>query len=174
MPCFIRIKEGGDEKGEATDKNIYDSFPRLGGVYQKYFDPPSGTDPLSDRRLKNIGKAFVGGLEEIKKLEVFNYTFKADKSKTPRVGVIAQDLQKIFPNAVIKGEDGFLRIRIEDMFYALVNAVKELDNKIELLKNEDIAELKTRIANLENENKILKKQNDEFLERITALEKKIK
>ena len=40
---------------------------------------------------------------------------------------MAQDLEKIFPKAVFKGDDGFLRIRMEDMFYALVNAVKELD-----------------------------------------------
>ena len=40
---------------------------------------------------------------------------------------MAQDLQKIFPDAVAKGDDGYLRIRLEDMFYAVINAVKELD-----------------------------------------------
>ena len=105
----------------------------------------------SDRRLKNVGKAFKAGLAEIKKLEVFNYTFKDDKNKTPLVGVIAQDLQKIFPDAVFKGEDGFLSIRMEDMFYALVNAVKELDAKINLLeqKQKRIDELEKRLEKLE-------------------------
>ena len=79
---------------------------------------------------------------------------------------MAQDLQKIFPDAVIKGEDGFLRIRMEDMFYALVNAVKELDSKIESLKNRDIAELKTKVTTLE-------KENAELKARLTALEKKV-
>ncbi len=102
----------------------------------------------SDRRLKTVGKAFIGGLNEIKKLEVFNYTFKSDKSKTPRVGVMAQDLQKIFPNAVVKGDDGFLRIRMEDMFYALINAVKENDRRITVLEKENM-ELKKRLADLE-------------------------
>ena len=68
---------------------------------------------------------------------------------------------------VFKGEDGFLRIRMEDMFYALVNAVKELDLKIETLKNKDIAELKTKVTNLERENAELQK-------RIAILEKKVK
>ena len=99
--------------------------------------------------LQNVGKEFTSGLDKLKKLEVFNYTFKDDKDKTPQVGVMAQDLQKIFPDAVMKGEDGFLRIRMEDMFYALVNAVKEND---------------TRITELEKENK-------ELLKRIEALEK---
>ncbi|MBR2430531.1 tail fiber domain-containing protein [bacterium] len=119
----------------------------------------------SDRRLKNIGKVFTGGLDEIKKLEVFNYTFKKDKEKTPRVGIMAQDLQKIFPQAVFKGEDGFLRIRMEDIFYSLVNAIKELDNKITEL-NTEIAELNSILNDLEKKNKTLKK-------RTTKLEKKL-
>ena len=122
-------------------------------------DTPPAYSTSSDRRLKNVGKEFLGRLEQIRKLEVFNYTFKDDKSMTPRVGVMAQDLQKIFPDAVIKGEDGFLRIRMEDMFYALVNAVKQNDK---------------RITELEKQNKELVKQNQELLKRISALEKKIK
>ncbi len=138
----------------------YDADRYVAGVEQS-------TPNLSDRRLKTVGKAFIGGLNEIKKLEVFNYTFKSDKSKTPRVGVMAQDLQKIFPNAVVKGDDGFLRIRMEDMFYAIVNAIKELDAKIETLKAQEVAVLKDKVTKLEKENKALER-------RIADLEKKIK
>ena len=52
---------------------------------------------VSDRRLKNVGEKFTGGLDKIKKLEVFNYTFKKDEAKTPHVGVIAQVLKKSIP-----------------------------------------------------------------------------
>ena len=105
----------------------------------------------SDRRLKNVGEVFTAGLEEIKKLEVFNFVYKKDSTKTPRVGVMAQDLMKIFPNAVFKGDDGFYRIRMEDMFYALVNAVKELDKKIDLLaeKQNKVDESEKRVDKLE-------------------------
>jgi prepilin-type N-terminal cleavage/methylation domain-containing protein len=102
----------------------------------------------SDRRLKNVGKLYSSGLEQIKKLTIYNYTFKDDKGKTPRVGVMAQDLQKIFPDAVTKGEDGFLRIRMEDMFYAVINAVKENDKRISKLEKEN-KELLKRIESLE-------------------------
>ena len=102
----------------------------------------------SDKRLKNVGKAFTAGLDEIKKLELFNYTFKKDPNKTPRVGVMAQDLQKVFPNAVFQGDDGFLRIRMEDMFYALINAVKENDKRITALEKEN-KELKARLEAIE-------------------------
>ncbi len=120
----------------------------------------------SDRRLKNVGKAFTGGLEEIKKLETYNYTFKKDKTKTPRVGVMAQDLEKIFPNAVFKGEDGFLRIRTEDIFYALVNSIKELDKKL--------TSDSERITQLEKENKELQKLVNKLEKRLESLEKKNK
>ncbi len=103
---------------------------------------------VSDRRLKNVGKEFTSGLDKLKKLEVFNYTFKDDKDKTPQVGVMAQDLQKIFPDAVMKGEDGFLRIRMEDMFYAVINAVKELDTRTSA-QEKKIQELEKRIEELE-------------------------
>ena len=120
----------------------------------------------SDRKLKDVGEAFKGGLEEVKKLEVFNYTFKKDEKKTPRVGVIAQDLQKIFPAAVIKGGDGFLRIRFEDMFYAVVNAIKELDAKI--------TETFDRIAVLEKKNQELERQNKELVKKLDDLESRVK
>lgn len=151
----------------SDDNRLTSTEFRSNGRDTTYEDALKQLNTHSDRRLKNVGKAFSEGLEQIKKLEVFNYTFKKDPNKTPRVGVMAQDLQKIFPNAVVKGEDGFLRIRMEDMFYALINAVKELDAKIEALKNNEIKLLKDKVSALEKENDALEK-------RIEALEKKIK
>ncbi len=110
----------GAEKldGEEHDFDEYNDIPFSNGVY------------TSDRRLKNVGEKFAAGINELSKLEFFHYTFKKDEAKTPHVGVIAQDLQKVFPDAVTKGDDGFLRIRWEDMFYAAINAIKELNTKI--------------------------------------------
>ena len=123
----------------------------LGGSYKK---------PISsDRRLKYVGKENTSGLDKIRQLKVFNYTYKKDTTKTPHVGVIAQDLQKVFPNAVKKGADGFLTIRMEDMFYALVNAVKELDAKI---------------TALQKENQELKAEMKRMNERLNKLEAKVK
>ena len=117
------------------------------------------TQIRSDRRLKYIGKEFNSGLDKIRQLKVFNYTFKKDEAKEPRVGVIAQDLQKVFPDAVKKGADGFLTIRMEDMFYAVINAIKELD---------------ARVTALEKENQVLKEQNKALDARLKAVEAKLK
>jgi hypothetical protein len=125
---------------------------------------------LSDIRLKNVKGENKSGLEKIKQLKVFNYTFKDDKKKTPRVGVIAQDLQKIFPDAVTKDEKGYLLIRMEDMFYALVNAVKELDAKVNEILRSAQNDSKAKDAKI----KALETKNKELEARITKLEAKLK
>ncbi len=126
----------------------------------------SGT--TSDRRLKNIKSENSDGLEKIRELKVFNYTFKKDDVGTPQVGVIAQDLIKIFPNSVTQGDDGYLRIRWDEMFYALINAVKEIDKKINELIIK-ITGLDSRIKKLETENALLKKQNVVLIKQISDI-----
>ena len=119
----------------------------------------TGSWGWSDKRLKYVGKENTSGLDKIRQLKVFNYTFKKDETKTPRVGVIAQDLQKVFPDAVKKGSDGFLIIRMEDIFFAVINAIKELD---------------ARVTALEKENQFLKEQNKALDARLKAVEAKLK
>ena len=127
----------------------------------------------SDARLKNISGNNTAGLAEINKIEVKNYTYKKDEKKTPHVGVIAQQLQKVFPNSVIKGEDGFLRIKTEEIFYAMVNSIKELCAKLQDLAAK-ITGLEAKVIELEKENAQLKKQNADFEARLEKLEKKLK
>ena len=134
----------------------------------------------SDRRLKNVGEKYTAGLEELKKLDFYHYTFKADKDNTPLVGVMAQDLQKVFPDAVTKGEDGYLRIRLEDMFYAVINAVKELDTKVSQI----VADVTGISSKVDEQQKVieaqqqkideLEKANADFEKRLAKLEKKNK
>ena len=120
----------------------------------------------SDRRLKYVGKENTSGLEKIRQLKVFNYTFKKDTTKEPHVGVIAQDLQKVFPDAVKKGTDGFLSIRMEDMFYAVINAIKELDAKYQAQEK--------RINDTEKRIKESEQRINDLEKRIKLLETKVK
>ncbi len=80
----------------------------------------------SDERLKDNISDNLSGLKEINSITVKNYIYKDDKNKTPHVGVIAQQLKEVFPNAVFEDEKGYLSIRTEDIFYSMVNAIKEL------------------------------------------------
>ena len=145
----------GSDDGSGNIRDAHNSFRTNSNSVENYFNSygafkgvNGNVNNLSDRRLKYVGKESTNGLKKIKQLKVFNYTFKKDETKTPHVGVIAQDLQKIFPDAVKKGTDGFLSIRFEDMFYAMINAIKELDLKYEA-QQKRINELEARIEKLE-------------------------
>lgn len=125
----------------------------------------------SDRRLKNIGTRNLAGLKELNQLKIYDYTFKNDKSKHSQIGVMAQDLQKVFPNSVFEGPDGYLRIRWDEMFFASINAIKELDRKIVRLVNR-ATKVETQIARLEQENISLKTQVDALSVRVEKLKNK--
>ncbi len=131
-----------------------------------------GGGTASDARLKNILGDNTSGLKEINALEVKNYTYKKDKQKTPHVGVIAQQLQKIFPNSVFEDNEGYLKIRTEEIFYAMVNSIKQLYAQIQDLTAK-ITGLDKKITELEKQNLELQKQNKEFEKRLSALEKKL-
>ena len=119
----------------------------------------------SDVRLKNIISENNDGLDKILKIQSYNFTYKNGENK-PQVGVIAQELQKIFPNAVSKGKDGFLKIRTEDMFYALVNAIKTLAAKVDELINKTSYIENTVIQTQSEQNDINKK--------LSSLDKRLK
>ncbi len=151
--------------------------PTAGGGKVTYTTP---NDNLlySDIRLKNVIGNNTAGLKEIMQIQVKNYTMKRDKKKEVLVGVIAQELQKVFPNSVVEGRDGYLRIRRDEIFYACLNAIKELNNMFKDMAAK-ITGLDEKIRILEDRNKMnetkiteLERQNKIFEERLNALETK--
>ncbi len=128
---------------------------------------------LSDIRLKNVGIPFTAGLEEIKNLNIYNYTYKSDSTKMPHVGVVAQDLKRVFPAAVSKDENGSYQIRWDEIFYAAINAVKSLNSRVEALANR-VANDQKRIATLKKDNAQLEQKINSLSAELTELEKKNK
>ncbi len=122
-------------------------------------------DLKSDARLKNIGEKFTAGLDELKKLNVYNFTFKDDPSNAPHVGVMAQNLKLVFPNAVSKNENGYYQIRWDEMLYAVINSVKSLNLRIENLAH--------KVADDTNRLVLLKKQNVQLNAKLDELEAEI-
>lgn len=147
-------------------------------------DPTRGNDPKSHRqsdiRLKNVGEPFTAGLNELEKLNFYHFTFKKDKDQVPQVGVMAQDLQKVFPQAVSKDDGGWLTIRWDEMFYAAINAIKELNTKVCAIAK-DVTNLKTvtdeHTKTLEAQAQTIEQQQVEIKEltaRVDKLEQKRK
>lgn len=96
---------------------------------------------LSDGRYKNILGPYEMGLDVIDRLQVvrFQYTpenpFNADPDR-PSVGVVAQELAQILPEAVEPTVDGVLMVDSNTVFWAMVNAIKELKREVEELKRQ--------------------------------------
>lgn len=141
-------------------------------------DPTRGNNPKShkhsDIRLKNVGEPFTAGLNELEKLNFYHFTFKKDKDQVPQVGVMAQDLQKVFPQAVSKDDGGWLTIRWDEMFYAAINAIKELNTKVCAIAK-DVTNLKTvtdeHTKTLEAQAQTIEQQQVEIKELTARVEK---
>ena len=110
---------------------------------------------LSDVRMKDLTGEYQKGLNEILQLKPVTFTYKAGNprelnSNEPQIGFVAQDVQKIFPEAVTECKDGYLDFNIHAVNVALVNAVKELKAENEELKmaNEKYEERLTEIENI--------------------------
>lgn len=107
----------------------------------------------SDIRLKNLTGTYKKGLNEIIQLEPVRYQYKKDNprqlnSETEQVGFVAQDVQKLFPEAVSVGEDGYLDFNIHPINIAFVNAIKELKDENDALKSK-VDKLESRLEQLE-------------------------
>jgi regulator of replication initiation timing len=59
------------------------------------------------------------------------------QSDVEQVGFVAQEVQKVFPEAVNEGEDGLLDFNMHPVNVALVNAIKELKAENDRLKAEN-------------------------------------
>lgn len=188
-----KLSGDNEESWNRHDRSIYfglvdDGNVELGGHSisaqpgwyrgKKYYD--AYKTGLSDRRLKNVGADFTAGLNELEQLNFYHYTFKDDKNQKPQVGVMAQDLQKVFPQAVTKNSEGWLQIRWDDMFYAAINAIKELNAKVCAIAK-DVTALKATADEhtqaLEAQAKTIEQQQAEIkalAERVENLEHKNK
>ena len=130
----------------------------------------SAISVYSDKRLKNIKDEYKNGLEQIRNIVPKYFTYKKDEDKVLRVGVVAQEVQKVLPDAVEKNGDGYLIVKQERIQYALLNAVKQLDKIIQNL----ITEVKTIVAKLNYHDEKIKKleqENAELKARLEKLEK---
>ena len=100
----------------------------------------------SDKRLKENIVLSNQGLDIINNLKVKEFNFKNDKSKTPLVGFIAQELYEVIPQAVYKGgNDPKLdpwAIQPKALIPYLVNALQQQQKQIEDLQTQ-IDQLKT-------------------------------
>jgi hypothetical protein len=85
----------------------------------------------SDIRLKKNIVPLPDVLSKLSQLTPVTFDWIDDTNKTPNYGLIAQETEKILPELVQTGEDGFKRITYDtSITMMLLQGVKELDAKI--------------------------------------------
>lgn len=94
---------------------------------------------LSDGRWKDIQSEYLSGLDGVSKIRPVYFKYKeGNPEKLPTdkeyLGVIAQELQVSLPAAVITRPDGFLTIDQDQIFWAMVNSIKQLKTENDDLK----------------------------------------
>ena len=103
--------------------------------------------PGSDRRWKEDIVKIDSALSKISLLEGVTYHWKDKefRGSDRQIGLIAQDVEKAFPEAVKKDNEGFMSLNYDGLVGALVEAIKEQQVMINELKSE-VSELKSKLA----------------------------
>ena len=106
-------------------------------------DKPGGGSwgTYSDGRLKNLNGSFNSGLSQVLKLNPVRYRYKADNALGIRdtdehIGVVAQDVQRVIPEAVTENSKGYLLVNNDPIIWSMLNAIKEQQGEIRALKAE--------------------------------------
>ena len=131
---------------------------------------------ISDARLKNIEGAYTKGLAEILKLNPITYHYKNDGNRkfdekviaSQSVGFTAQEVQKVFPEAVGTDPDGYLNLNIHPILVASINAFKEQQKQIETLSGQVFVKDET-IQSLQHEVAAMRTQMNEMMKSITSI-----
>jgi hypothetical protein len=122
----------------ASNGNMYMD---VGAFYtQNGYKPGGGSwGSWSDIRLKDVKGSFARGLDEVLRLSPVTYSYKQGNDKNfdsslTHVGLIAQDVQNVIPEAVEVGEDGYLIINNDPIIWSMLNAIKELKAENDALR----------------------------------------
>ncbi len=91
----------------------------------------------SDIRLKTNIKTLSDVMEKIGSLRGITYEFKDQNTYAsgPQVGLIAQEIQKVFPELVSQGADGYLAINYTKLSAVLVAAINTQQDQIDFLND---------------------------------------
>ena len=82
----------------------------------------------SDENLKKNIQPLENSLEKIEKLKAVSFVFK-EGDQRQRFGLLAQDVEKVYPELVSQGKDGYKNVEYTGMIAPLVAAVQELEKK---------------------------------------------
>jgi len=105
------------------------------GSWQTWLTTSNGSwVTSSDSRLKKVLGQVENACDKLKSVQAVYFEFKADPTKTRKLGLLAQEIQAICPEIVTTGPDDHLALSYQDTTPMLLAAIKELTVRIEVLE----------------------------------------
>jgi hypothetical protein len=89
----------------------------------------------SDSRLKKNITHLKNSLQKIIHLNGYNYFWKSENADNSlQTGILAQEVQTLFPELVKEGQDGILSVNYSGLIPVMIESIKEQQQQIEELK----------------------------------------
>jgi hypothetical protein len=104
---------------------------------------------LSDIRLKTDLAIIADPLGIITCLRGFFFNWNIGTDKSRQLGLSAQDVEKVLPEIVSQGSDGYLSVEYSKLTPVLIEAIKEQQHQIESTKQEN-QQLKSELQSLKD------------------------
>jgi hypothetical protein len=110
----------------------------------------------SDYRMKKNVTTLSNSLQNILRLRGVSFDWRHDEfpqKNLPNkhdIGVIAQEVQNVYPEVVVTDPDGYLAVSYSNLIPALIEAVKEQQQMIDILNGKltELDNVKTEIASI--------------------------
>ncbi|MCT8970784.1 tail fiber domain-containing protein [Microbaculum marinisediminis] len=90
---------------------------------------------ISDKRLKENIVPLENSFEGIMALQAYSFTMKDDQNRAVEYGLMAQDVQTVFPELVKTHENGMLSLNYIGLIAPLIETVKAQQSEIEKLRS---------------------------------------
>ena len=148
-PGLLKLQSSGGSSNQTFLQCFYNTSSAAGGLRRNGTSAQVELFNGSDRRIKKDIAPMPAALSKLNQIELKTYKYKDDETASG-TGPIAQDLISIFPDKVVKTDDGTgtdLPSDVEpwsigtDFTWHLIKAVQELSAEVETLK--------TKVATLE-------------------------
>jgi hypothetical protein len=152
MSAFSISNDGVSGKGLSFDISGNAIYAQDVTINGNFYTP-------SDQRLKKNIEILTEALESLNQLQGVRFEYVDQKKYMigPKIGLIAQELQKVYPEMVSEGADGYLKVDYTQLSAVLIQAVKEQQQQLRA-QEQEIEELKKRMDKQEDQlNDILQK-----------------
>ncbi|MDM8561228.1 tail fiber domain-containing protein [Candidatus Parabeggiatoa sp. HSG14] len=100
----------------------------------KLYTTQGGTVQGSDVKLKQEIETLDSTLDKLLSLRGVRFKWKNAEQKSHQIGVIAQEVEKVFPELVEMGPDNMKGVNYSGLISTFIEAIKEQQQQIEELK----------------------------------------